>query len=193
MQNKSPLLTRPPLCVCSSPLALHLRPDPSRSAKAFKISTRSRDETPRDDIPARVREMYLGMFVAFSCARDRRLSCKHLYHPGQREALEFLDSGILATRIPFRESGGYFSDGTDPMPTYIYIYIYIYIYTHILCIYIYISVYIHIHIYIYIYIYCHVGATPVEEKDTELRQAHCISSSGSSSSSRSRDPAQAAT
>ena len=83
LQNQRPLLMRPLLRVCPSPLAFGPRPDPSCSVKARKINTRSRHETPRDEIPARARGMYLGMCMAFSCARDGRLFCKHLYHPGR--------------------------------------------------------------------------------------------------------------
>ena len=78
LQNKRPLLTRALLRVCSSPLAFHLRPGPSWSATACKMNARSRHETPRDEIPARARGMYLGMCMALSCTHDGRLFCKHL-------------------------------------------------------------------------------------------------------------------
>ena len=89
LRNKPPLLTRPLLRVCPSPLAFGLRHDPSRSAKACEMNARSRHETPRDEIPARARGMYLGICVAFAWARDGRVFCRHLYssvhsgHPAQ--------------------------------------------------------------------------------------------------------------
>ena len=64
LQNQLPLLMRPPLHARSSPLVFHLRPAPSWSAKACKISAQSRHETPHDDIPVRTRGMY-----CFGCAR----------------------------------------------------------------------------------------------------------------------------
>ena len=70
-QNEHPLLMRPPLHARSSPPASHLRPDPSWSAAACKINTRSRDETPRDDIPLRARGIYLGMCTVVPFAHDR--------------------------------------------------------------------------------------------------------------------------
>ena len=69
---------RPLLRVCPSPLAFGLQPDPSWSAKACTTNTRSHHGTPRDEIPARARGMYLGMCMVFSCARDGRVFCNHL-------------------------------------------------------------------------------------------------------------------
>ena len=69
-----------PFFVSAPPLfTLHPRPHPSWSPRACKINTRSRHETPRNDIPARVRGLCSGKCMAFSCARDGGLFCKRLY------------------------------------------------------------------------------------------------------------------
>ena len=62
----------------SAPLLLLLVP--SWSAKACKINARSRHETPRDKIPARAWGINVGMYMAFTCARDGCLLCEH-QHP----------------------------------------------------------------------------------------------------------------
>ena len=69
LQNKRPLLTRPLLRVCPSPLAFGLRPDLSWIAKACKINARSRHETPRDEIPARARGTYLGLCISLALVK----------------------------------------------------------------------------------------------------------------------------